>query len=145
MLQNLMFALMISYAMFMLYSCTKSEPELDPQTSAAWIADKQWRVSAYTVSPDVGNEIQVNSYNNYNLAFRPNFEFDVNAGDLTTTGAWAVFRGVKGNVLQLNYSELGNNEYKLKGSWVIDNQTMTTIDLYQKIQGATLKVRFEQN
>jgi hypothetical protein len=145
MLHNLMITMMISYAMFMLYSCTKSEPELDTQTSAAWIANKQWRVSSYTVSPDVGNDLQVNSYSNYNLDFRPNFEFDVDTGDITTTGARAVYRGVKGNLLQLSYSEIGNAEYKLKGTWVIDNQTMTTLDLYQEIQGATLKVLLEQN
>lgn len=140
-----MFTVMVLFTLFSIVSCTTSEPELDTQTSAAWIANKQWRVSSYTVSPDVGNNIQVNSYNNYNLDFRGNFEFDVDAGDIKTTGSWAVYRGVKGNLLQLNYSEISNNQYKLKGTWVIDNQTMTTLDLYQTIQDTTLKIRLQQN
>ena len=130
-------------ALGMLVSCTKQDDGLDPQTSAAWIANKQWRVASYTVTTN-GNTVAVTEYNNYNLDFRPNFEVDVNTGQTIAAGSWAVYLGVNGNLFQLSYSEIGNPVHKLRGTWSIDNQTMTTIELRQGLNNSTLKVNLEQ-
>ena len=129
---------------FTFLSCFKDEG-LDPQTSADWIANKRWRIPVYTVTRPTGYTWVCEGYAGYLLEFKAlNNEVTVNTGVIIRSGAWSVFEGASGNILQIYVPEVLKDVYQLSGNWVIVEQTMNTLVLQQEVNGTVLRMNLVQ-
>ena len=129
---------------FTFLSCYKDEG-LDPQTSANWIANKNWTVTEYTVTPPSGESWIATGYATYVLEFYAlQNGFKINTGITERSGAWSVYEGAGGNILQIYVPEVLKDVYQLSGSWLIVEQTMNTLVLTQEINGTELEMRLTQ-
>jgi hypothetical protein len=100
-------------------SCYK-DAGLSPESSAAWLIGKKWRIEYYT-----GSE----NYTNYVLEFEDDWDVIANTNTENRLGKWAVYQSASGNILQLKYSQSLNGISNLSGDWIIVDQQMTTISL----------------
>jgi len=129
---------------FTFLSCFKDEG-LDPQISADWIANKRWRIPVYTVTTPTGYTWVCEGYAGYLLEFKAvNNEVTVNTGVTIRSGAWSVFEGASGNILQIYVPEVLKDVYQLSGNWVIVEQTMNTLVLQQEVNGTVLRMNLIQ-
>lgn len=100
-------------------SCYK-DAGLSPESSAAWLIGKKWKIEYYT-----GSE----NYTNYVLEFEDDWDVIANTNTENRSGKWAVYQSASGNILQLKYSQSLNGISNLSGDWIIVDQQMTTISL----------------